>query len=212
MENAKALYEVVKDTTEGEVKHERTGEVTAPAFPYESKFAQVKFTDPKQPTRREKLAAWMVSPDNDYFAMSYANRIWGYLLGTGVIEPLDDIRAGNPPTNPELLAHLTRSFTDSGFDVRKLMAEICKSRTYQLSIASNKWNEDDQQNFSKAKARRLPAEVLYDAVYTVTGATLNIPGAKPGMRASRTGGRQTRYGERLSCQSRPSSTRERLRM
>ena len=184
VENAKALYEVIKDAPEGEVKHERTGAVTAPQFPFEAKMAQAKFTDPKKPTRREKLAAWMISPDNDYFAMSYANRIWGYMLGTGVIEPLDDIRAGNPPTNPELLAHLTKSFTDGGFDVRKLLAEVCKSRTYQLSISSNKWNQDDHQNFSKAKARRLPAEVLFDAVYTVTGAIPNIPGAKPGMRAA----------------------------
>ncbi len=184
VENAVALYEVISDAAEGEVKHDRTGEVTAPVFPFEAKMEKAAFKDPKNPTRREKLAAWMISPDNDYFAMSYANRIWGYMLGTGVIEPLDDIRAGNPATNPELLGHLTKQFTDSGFDVRKLMAEICKSRTYQLSIATTKWNEDDKQNFSHAKARRLPAEVLFDAVYAVTGATPNIPGAKPGMRAA----------------------------
>jgi len=184
VENAVALYEVISDVAEGEVKHERTGEVTAPEFPFEAKIEKVAFKDPKNPTRREKLAAWMVSPDNDYFAMSYANRIWGYMLGTGVIEPLDDIRAGNPPSNPELLGYLTKQFTDSNFDVRKLMAEICKSRTYQLSIGTTKWNEDDHQNFSHAKARRLPAEVLFDAVYAVTGATPNIPGAKPGMRAA----------------------------
>ncbi|NNM30448.1 MAG: DUF1553 domain-containing protein, partial [Akkermansiaceae bacterium] len=111
------------------------------------------------------------------------NRIWGYLLGTGVIEPLDDIRAGNPPSNPELLEWLTTEFIGHDFDVRHLIGTICKSRTYQLSIETNEWNADDEINFSHAKARRLPAEVLFDAVYAVTGTTPKIPGAKPGTRA-----------------------------
>ena len=63
--------------------------------------------NPEEPTRREELAAWLISDDNQFFAKSYANRIWGYLTGTGLIEPIDDIRAGNPPTNPELMAYLT---------------------------------------------------------------------------------------------------------
>lgn len=184
VEGAKPLYEVVADKAEGEIKHDRTGVVQEPAFPYEASLEKAAFTDPKAPTRRETLAAWITSPDNQYFASSYANRIWGYLLGTGIIEPLDDIRAGNPPTNPQLLAHLEKSFIESGFDVRHLMAEICKSRTYQLSIATNDWNEDDEVNFSHGKARRLPAETLYDAVHFVTGAVPNIPGAGQGVRAS----------------------------
>jgi len=184
VESAKPLYEVIADKAEGEVEHDRTGTVIAPVFPYESELAPVAFAEPGQPTRRETLAAWITSPDNRYFASSYANRIWGYLLGTGIIEPLDDIRAGNPPTNPELLSYLTQRFTENGFDVRALMAEICKSRTYQLSIESNEWNTGDEINFSRAKARRLPAEVLYDAVHFVTGSTPEIPGAAKGVRAS----------------------------
>lgn len=184
VEGAKPLYEVVADKPEGEVKHDRTGQVTAPEFPYETPLAKVAFTQPDKPTRREQFAAWVVSPDNPYFAASYANRVWGYLLGTGVIEPLDDIRAGNPPTNPQLLDYLSAQFVKSGFDVRALTAEICKSRTYQLSIAANDWNADDEINFSRAKARRLPAEVLYDAVHFVTGAVPDIPGAGRGVRAS----------------------------
>ncbi|MDF1860942.1 MAG: DUF1549 domain-containing protein [Verrucomicrobiales bacterium] len=184
VEGAKPLYEVVADKAEGEIKHDRTGEVQAPEFPYEAQLAKATFTDPKAPTRREELAAWITSPDNQYFASSYANRIWGYLLGTGIIEPLDDIRAGNPPTNPQLLNHLSKTFIESKFDVRQLMAGICKSRTYQLSIKPNQWNETDQTNFSKAEARRLPAETLYDAVYAVTGAVPDIPGAGKGVRAS----------------------------
>ncbi len=184
VEGAKPLYEIVEDLTEGEIRHDRTGEIQPPAFPYEADLAPVSFQEKGNPTRREELAAWITSPDNQYFAMTYANRVWGYLLGTGVIEPLDDVRAGNPPSNPELLSYLTSEFIKSDFDVQQLMALICKSRTYQLSIKTNQWNEDDEQNFSHAKAKRLPAEVLYDAVYAVTGAVPNIPGAGKGVRAS----------------------------
>ncbi len=184
VEGAKPLYEIVSDKEEGEINHDRTGVVQPPAFPYEAKLAKATFTIPDKPTRRESLAAWITSDDNQYFATSYANRIWGYLLGTGIIEPLDDIRAGNPPTNPQLLNYLSSQFIKSDFNVRTLISEICNSRTYQLSIASNRWNEGDEINFSHAKARRLPAEVLYDSVYFVTGSIPNIPGAKPGMRAS----------------------------
>tara|TARA_R110002096_G_scaffold26518_24_gene81853 strand:+ start:4677 stop:9809 length:5133 start_codon:yes stop_codon:yes gene_type:complete len=184
VENAKPLYEIVEDMPDGELKHDRTGEVTPPAFPYAADLAPVSFKTAEKPTRREKLGAWITSADNQYFAMSYANRIWGYLLGTGIINPLDDIRAGNPPSNPELLSYLTSEFVKSDFNVRQLMALICKSRTYQLSIETNSWNEDDELNFSHAKAKRLPAEVLYDAVYAVTGAVPNIPGAGSGVRAS----------------------------
>ena len=105
----------------------RTGAVSPPAFPFECKH-EAKEGEP----RREELADWITSPDNPYFAKSYVNRLWGYLTGRGIIEPLDDIRAGNPPTNPELLDYLTGEFIKSGFDTRHVMQLICKSRTYQL--------------------------------------------------------------------------------
>ena len=170
VEGAKPLYEITKDAGEGEMKHELTGQITKPGFPYLANYENPDGAKGSAPTRREELAAWLTAGDNEFFGRSYANRIWGYLLGTGVIEPLDDIRAGNPPSNPDLLDYLTDRFVEQGFDVRKLIAEICKSRTYQLSLKVNKWNEDDEINFAHAKARRLPAEVLYDAVYAVTGA------------------------------------------
>ena len=175
VESAKPLYEVVGDGKEGEVNHLRTGKVSPPEFAYPAKH-EVK----EKATRREQLAAWITSSDNRYFASSYANRLWGYLTGVGIIEPLDDTRAGNPPRNPALLEYLTHEFIDSKFDVRHLMTLICKSRTYQLSLASNKWNQDDKINYSHAMARRLPAETLFDAVFKVTGTTPHIPGAKPG--------------------------------
>ena len=179
VEGAKPLYEITKDAGEGEMKHERTGEITKPGFPYLAGQDTPEAGGVVGPTRREELAAWLTAGDNQFFARSYANRIWGYLLGTGVIEPLDDIRAGNPPSNPELLDYLTDRFVQEEFDVRKLIAEVCKSRTYQLSLGINKWNEDDDINFSHAKARRLPAEVLYDAVYAVTGACLLYTSPSP---------------------------------
>jgi hypothetical protein len=179
VEGAKPLFEIIKENPAGEMKHDRTGKVTAPQFPYPVK----KVLDAKAP-RREQLAAWMTAPDNRYFASSYVNRIWGYLLGRGIIEPLDDIRAGNPPTNPELLAHLTELFVGSGFDTRQVFRTICKSRTYHLSIKTHRWNEDDTVNFSHAVARRLSAETLFDAVFSVTGATPSLPGIGSGMRAA----------------------------
>ncbi|MCB1121186.1 MAG: DUF1553 domain-containing protein, partial [Verrucomicrobiae bacterium] len=189
VENKQPLYEIISDVDEGEVTNIVTGVSADPTYPYSASVNLVKWTGKAEkpedePSRRERLAAWIVAADNQFFAKSYANRIWGYLTGTGIIEPIDDIRAGNPPTNPVLLKYLTDTFVDSGFDVRALMREICNSRTYQLSIETNPFNEDDGINYSHGKARRLPAEVLYDAVHVVTGSVPNFPGAKPGIRAS----------------------------
>jgi WD40 repeat protein/mono/diheme cytochrome c family protein len=179
VEGAKPLYEIVADKTAGEMNHLRTNAPVAPKVPFDAELVSKTAT-----SRREQFATWMTSPDNDYFAMSYANRIWGYLTGTGVIEPLDDIRAGNPPSNPELLQYLTSELIQSGFNVRHLMKLIVQSRTYQLALDTNKWNEDDKVNYSHAKARRLPAEVLFDSVFAVTGSMPNIPGVPKGTRAA----------------------------
>src|SRR4051795_8671941 len=171
---------MVADTGSGEVIHDRTKQVAAPKLPFQCAYQKPAAGAP----RRTELAAWVASKDNPYFAKSYVNRLWGYLFGVGIMEPIDDIRAGNPPTNPELLDYLTEEFVKSGFDVRHVVKLICKSRTYQLSVDANRWNEDDKINYSHAIARRLPAEVLYDAVYRVTGAVSKIPGVAPGTRAA----------------------------
>ncbi len=180
VEGSKPLYEIVEDKKEGEITHDRTGKVTAPAFPYSAKVE----TSGGNATRRQQLAEWITSPDNRYFALSYVNRLWGYLMGVGLIEPLDDIRAGNPPSNPELLDYLTHQFVESGFNTRHVLRLICKSRAYQLSVTAHEWNIDDKVNFSHATARRLPAETLLDSVYRVTGSIPNVPGVKPGTRAA----------------------------
>ncbi|NNJ26198.1 DUF1549 domain-containing protein [Alienimonas chondri] len=191
VEGAVPLYEIVGDKTDGEMTHDRTGAVAPPAFPYELASAETpadgessESNSADDRTRRERFADWATSADNPYFARSYANRVWGYLTGVGLIEPVDDIRAGNPPTNPALLDHLTDQFVASDFNVRELMREICKSRTYQLSIASNEWNKDDSRNYAKATPRRLPAEALYDAIHQVTGTPSKLPGLPAGARAA----------------------------
>lgn len=178
VEGAVPLVEVVYDTGSGDVKHLRTGQVAEPTFPYQQELA------PPMANRREQLARWITSKDNQYFAKSYVNRLWGYLFGTGIIEPIDDIRAGNPASNPELLDALTKDFVESGFDVQHMLRTICKSRMYQLSVKTNKWNEDDTLNYSHAIPRRLPAEVLYDAIHLATGAVNRLPGLPAGMRAA----------------------------
>jgi hypothetical protein len=175
------LVEVISDGKSGEVTHLRTGEIAAPIFP----FIHKDMPDPKA-SRREQLARWTVSKENPYFAKSYVNRLWAYLLGVGLIEPIDDIRAGNPPTNPQLLDRLTEEFVKSDFNVQALIKTICKSRTYQHSIKTNDWNKDDEINYSHAIMRRLPAEVLFDAIHRVTGSLSKIPGLPPGTRAAQT--------------------------
>ena len=173
------MYEIVFEKPSGEITHDRTKKITPPKFPFDAKF-QAK----KNATRRQLLAAWITSPDNRYFARSYVNRLWAYLLGVGIMEPIDDLRAGNPPTNPQLLNHLAKEFIDSKFDVRKTMKAICKSRTYQLSYRDNTWNEDDKINFSHRIPQRLKAEVLFDAVHRATGSQVRIPGLPAGARAA----------------------------
>ncbi len=179
VEGAKPLYEVVYDKADGEMLHVRTNKPVTPEFPYTCDF-EVR----ESATRREQVAAWITSANNPYFAKSFVNRLWGYLTGVGLMTPLDDIRAGNPPTNPELLEHLSQEFVRSDFNVEHVLRLICNSRTYQLSVATNEWNRDDTLNYSHATARRLPAEVLYDAVHSVTGAVSAIPGVAPGTRAA----------------------------
>jgi Protein of unknown function (DUF1553)/Protein of unknown function (DUF1549) len=179
VEAGKPLVEIISDIKSGEVKHERTGAISAPKFPYEHKDLA-----PPTASRREQLAHWLTSKENQYFARSHVNRIWSYLLGAGLIEPVDDIRSGNPATNPKLLDRLTDEFVKSGFNTRELMRAICKSRTYQHSLTTNVWNADDDINYSHALARRLPAEVLFDAIHRATGSVAQLPGLPPGSRAA----------------------------
>ncbi len=173
-----AFEEIIFDKEDGEVTPPYGGTVTA-TFPYTH-----PGTVPSESPRRQQLAAWLASADNPYFAKSFVNRLWSYFFGVGFIEPVDDIRAGNPASNPELLDRLTKEFIDTGFDVRHLMRLIVRSRTYQHSIKTNEFNAEDTTNFSHALARRLPAETLFDALHQATGARAKLPGVRAGSRAA----------------------------
>ena len=148
--------------TAAPVKHPRTLAVVKPSVPFGEIAAK---TDDKQ----QMLATWLTSKDNPMFARAGVNRLWSYFMGRGIIEPVDDIRTSNPPSNPELLDALTKDFVDSGFDMKHVMKIITRSRTYQQSIKTNKWNKSDTINFSHAVARRLTAEQLLDAIGVATG-------------------------------------------
>lgn len=133
--------------------------------------------------RQEAFARWMTSSENPLFAKSFVNRTWSYFFGVGIIDPVDDIRASNPPSNAALLDALTEDFVKSGYDIRHLMRTIVSSRAYQGSVASNKWNVDDHHNFSHFIPRRLSAEQMMDAVATATGVKPKVQGLPDGMRA-----------------------------
>jgi hypothetical protein len=179
VDGAKPLFEVVSDTRKDEMKHQKTQQIVAPKFPF-----RAENDSASDASRRMQFGAWLTSSKNPYFARSYVNRMWGYLLGKGLIEPIDDIRAGNPASIPELVSYLEKDFIDHQFDVRHLIRTICRSRVYQLSMESNQWNSDDDRNYSHALPRRLPAEVLYDAIHQVTGSVSKLPGMTPGARAA----------------------------
>ncbi len=179
VQGATPLVEIIADKKSGEETHIRTGQVAPPVFPYRH-----KDVSPASASRREQMAHWVTSKENVYFAKSYVNRLWSYLLGVGIIEPVDDIRAGNPPTNPALLDALTDDFVKSGFDVRHMLRTICQSRVYQQSVRTNAFNRDDDINYSHALVRRLPAEVLYDSIHRATGSLSRLPGLPPGARAA----------------------------
>jgi hypothetical protein len=137
----------------------------------------------KNDSRREVLARWLTSPDSPYFARNLANMIWTHFMGRGIIEPVDDMRISNPASNPELLDALASKLISYKYDFRKLVRDICASRTYQLSTQSNETNARDERNFSKAAIRRLRAEVLLDCVSQVTETPNKFPGLPRGARA-----------------------------
>jgi hypothetical protein len=135
--------------------------------------------------RRVKLAEWMTAPANPLFAKNVVNRLWGYLMGRGLVEPLDDMRATNPASNPELLAALAQDFVVHKYDVKHLLATILKSRAYQLASITAAGNKVDAANtyFTRYTTRRLTAEQLADAIDAVTGTREKYPGLPLGTRA-----------------------------
>lgn len=125
-----------------------------------------QFNDP-----REAVVEWMCGPENPYFACAIVNRVWAHYFGVGIIDPPDDQNLANPPSNPELLTELVRGFIDSGFDLKWLHRAIANSHTYQRSWVANDTNRNDSRHFSRALLRRLPAEVVVDAIDVATASS-----------------------------------------
>ncbi len=162
----------------GPTKHSRTGETV-----FAHALGEPSPEKSPEGDRRKLLAEWMTSPKNTFFARNIVNRAWAHFLGRGLIEPVDDVRLTNPPTNPELLDELAAKFIESGFDVHQLIRTITASRTYQRSAKPNVTNERDEQNYSRALLKRLDAEVLFDAVCQATGTSEKFAGVPDGSRA-----------------------------
>jgi hypothetical protein len=169
--------EIVYDKRDDfDVHHPKDDRVMKPKFLVAATTASIAPTAlPDNTNRREAFANWITSKDNPFFAKSMANRLWSYFLGKGIIDPVDDIRASNPPSNEALLNALTKDFKDHDFDVRHLIRTIVNSRVYQASIATNEWNQTDNTNFSHAIPRRLNAEQLMDALSQATGVRPSFP-------------------------------------
>ncbi|MEZ5386401.1 MAG: DUF1549 and DUF1553 domain-containing protein [Prosthecobacter sp.] len=132
---------------------------------------------------RLALVDWMSKKDNPFFAKSLVNRYWKHFFKRGLVEPEDDLRDTNPPTNPELFDALAKSFTDSGYDLKSVVRLITQSHTYQLSAMPNQYNAVDLQAFSHFYPKRMTAEVLLDSIDTVTGSKTDFADLPPGTRA-----------------------------
>jgi len=167
----------------GEVENPRIKQSAPPKF----LGADTPTMDPEA-DRLPPLADWLWSPGNELFAQSQANFIWYHLVGRGIVEPIDDFRVTNPPSNPPLLDALARDLADSGFDLRHLVRTILNSRTYQLSSEPNDTNADDESNFARAIVRRLPAEKLLDAQCQALDVAIELNGYPLGTRAGQVKG------------------------
>ena len=169
---------IVFDKYDGETKHPVTNQKMPPRFPGEAP-AEVKQGN----QRRQVFAHWLTAPENPYFARNLANIIWAHMMGQGIVEPVDDVRVSNPPSNPELLDALAARLVDYGYDFRKLIRDIASSRTYQLTTRPNESNGMDTRNFTRAKVRRIRAEVLLDCMSQITETQDKFKGLAKGARA-----------------------------
>jgi hypothetical protein len=155
----------------GTVVNKRTGR-PAPIKPLDGAALTVGPEDDP----RAKLADWMTDPNNAFFARAVVNRYWAHFFGRGLVDPPDDLRVTNPPSNPELLDALAKEFVAGRYSLKALVRTICSSRTYQLSSEPNEWNRQDKQNYARYFPKRLTAEVLLDAVSQVTDSPTAFPG------------------------------------
>jgi len=168
---------IIFDSRGGEVTHPVGGRAMAP------KFLGGATPDVAGKDRRRVLAEWLTALDNPWFARNLVNLVWAHFLGVGIVDPVDDVRVSNPPSNPELLDELARRFVASDYDLKALVRAIVTSQAYQRDGAANESNALDERNFSHALPRRMRAEVLLDVISSVTATPNKFPGLPLGARA-----------------------------
>ena len=172
--------EIVFAKAKGEVKHPLTNQVLPP----KPLTGSSQESPPSGQDPRVNLADWMLSIDNPTFARVAVNRIWSEVMGAGIVDPVDDLRATNPPSNAPLLSALASHFREVGFDQKKLLHTIFMSQIYSLSSQPNETNASDARNFSRHYRRRLKAEVLSDAISDITLQSEDFDGMPKGTRAT----------------------------
>ncbi|HEX8202660.1 MAG TPA: DUF1549 domain-containing protein, partial [Isosphaeraceae bacterium] len=171
IQNRQAQRQFLFTRSTGTVINKRTGQ---PAVMKPLDGAPVTVGPDDDP--RRALVAWMVRADNPYFARAVVNRYWAHFLGRGIVDPLDDLRQTNPPSNPALLDALAADLVAHRYSLKHLIRTICNSRTYQLGATPNEFNRRDKQSFARFYPKRLGAEVLHDAVAQVLGGSDPFPG------------------------------------
>jgi hypothetical protein len=174
---ARELY-VYDDPNAPAAKHLLTGQLMP------AKFLGGASPDVKGKDPRQALAEWLTAKENPLFRQNMSNRIWAHFFGRGIVEPVDDVRISNPPSNRELVEALGQHLADYDFDLKRLIRDICNSRTYQLSSDTNESNRDDAQMFSHAHLRRLRADVLLDSIAQVTQTPSKFNEEPAGLRAT----------------------------
>jgi hypothetical protein len=161
----------------GDTRHPVTNQVVPP------KFLGGEAPDTKGKDRRQVLSEWIAAPDNPFFAPHIANLVWAQYMGRGIVEPVDDARLSNPPSNPELMEALAAKLREYKYDLRRVVRDICNSATYQRTTRPNESNELDDRNFAKATIRRMRAEVMLDCISQVTETKDKYRGLPLGARA-----------------------------
>ncbi len=153
---------IVFNTGNGDSKHPVSGAVVPP------KFLGEDAPDTKGKDRRQVLADWVASPKNPFFPRHIANLVWAQYMGRGIVEPVDDARLSNPPSNPELMDSLAAKLVEYNYDLRRIVRDVCNSATYQRTTRVNESNELDDRNFAHATIRRMRAEVMLDCITQAT--------------------------------------------
>ncbi len=170
--------QIIFNRGSGEVANLRDGRNMAP------KFLGGAVPDTTGKDRRVLLAEWLTSPENPWFAQNIANRVWAHFFGAGIVDPPDDVRVSNPPSNPQLLEELGRRMVEYKYDLRTLVRDICNSYAYQMSTRPREEGINDTRNFAYAQVRRLTAEQMLDAIAQVTQTKVKFPNLPLGARAA----------------------------